>query len=162
MKRFNTLLITSLFTLMLLQGCGFHLRGAVQLPSEMAQTWVAGSVSSELQEAVSDAIAGSNVALASTASAATATLTLSNEQFDRRVATVGSSGKVNEYELNYRVHWTLTNKSGAVLREGTVQQRENYRYDSAQVLGKSEEERYLRGVMVKAATRDLVRMLRSR
>ncbi len=163
MKSIKTVLLTSLLTLTLLQGCGFHLRGAVLLPEEMAATWVAGNgVSTELLQSVRDAIGNSNGGVASSESAASAVLVLSGESFSRRVATVGSDGKVNEYQLSYSLNWTLRSKSGQTLREGTVKQRENYQYSSSEVLGKSAEEQYLRGEMVKAAVRDLMRMLRKR
>ncbi len=163
MKSIKTVLLTSLLTLTLLQGCGFHLRGAVLLPEEMAATWVVGdSVSNELLQGAQDAIRNTNGDLAGSESVATAVLVLSNETFSRRVATVGSDGKVSEYLLNYQVAWKLRSRTGATLREGVLKQRENYAYDSSQVLGKTEEERYLRQVMVEAAVRDLLRALRKR
>ena len=163
MKSIKTTLLTALLTLTLLQGCGFHLRGAVQLPEVMGATWVSGSgVSTDLLDAVKASVRNSNGGIASSASAATAVLALSGEQFSRRVATVGSDGKVSEYQLNYQLDWTLSEKGGEVLREGTLKQRENYQYSANEVLGKSQEEGYLRGVMVRAATRDLMRALRQR
>lgn len=161
MKSIKSVLLTSILTLSLLQGCGFHLRGAVLLPQEMNATRVAGQgVSSELLHAVEDAIANSSGSVVSSEGAATARLTLSNESFSRRVATVGSDGKVSEYLLNYSVAWKLSTPSGAVIGEGSVKQREHYEYNSDQVLGKAQEEHYLRGVMVKSAVRDLMRALR--
>ncbi len=163
MKSIRTTLLTAVLTLTLLQGCGFHLRGAVVLPQEMASTWVAGEgVSTELLQSVQDAIGNSNGGVADGESTASSVLVLSGESFSRRVATVGSDGKVNEYQLSYSVNWKLKGKSGATLREGVVKQSENYQYSSSEVLGKSAEESYLRGVMVKAAVRDLMRALRQR
>ena len=163
MKSIKTTLLTALLTLTLLQGCGFHLRGAVLLPEEMASTWVAGhGVSNELLQATGDAIRNTNGGTAGSESTSTATLELSNENFSRRVATVGTDGKVSEYLLNYSVDWKLKSKGGAIWREGSVKQRENYQYSAAQVLGKAQEEAYLREVMVKAAVRDLMRVLRKR
>ena len=96
MKSIKTTLLTALLTLTLLQGCGFHLRGAVQLPEVMGTTWVSGSgVSTDLLDAVKASVRNSNGGIASSASAATAVLALSGEQFSRRVATVCSDGKVS-------------------------------------------------------------------
>ena len=82
-------LIVAILTLLLLQGCGFQLRGAVVLPQEMAATWVAGhGVSGELTEAVSESIRRSNGGVATAERDATAVLELSNESFSRHVATV--------------------------------------------------------------------------
>jgi LPS-assembly lipoprotein len=163
MKSIKTVLLTSLLTLTLLQGCGFHLRGAVLLPDEMAATWVAGEgVSGELLQSVRDAIRNTNGDTAASEAAATAVLLLSDETYSRRVAAVGGDGKVSEYQLHYSVRWRVRTKSGETLGEGELKQREQYQYSSGQVLGKSEEESYLRGTMVKAAVRDLMRKLRRR
>lgn len=163
MKSIKTILLTSLLTLTLLQGCGFHLRGVVQLPEIMNATWVSGSgVSSDLLDAAKESVRNSNGGIAASASVATAVLELSGEQFSRRVATVGSDGKVSEYQLSYQLGWKLRQTGGEVLREGTLKQRENYQYSANEVLGKSQEEDYLRGVMVRSAVRDLMRALRQR
>ncbi len=163
MKSIKTLLLTSLLSLTLLQGCGFHLRGMVLLPDEMSATWVAGhGVSSELVQGVKDAIRSTNGGTAAAEHSATAVLDLSSEEFSRRVATVGSDGKVSEYLLTYSVAWKLRGKGGVVLREGTLKQRENYQYSATQVLAKAQEEDYLRKVMVEKAVRDLMRALRKR
>lgn len=149
MKSIRTTLLTVLLTLTLLQGCGFHLRGAVLLPEEMAATWVAGDgLSTDLRQSVADAIGNTNGAVAASEAAASAVLELSGESFSRSVATVGSDGKVSEYLLKYSVHWKLRSRTGETLREGVLKQRENYQYSYSEVLGKSEEESYLRGVMV--------------
>ena len=156
-------LIVAILTLLLLQGCGFQLRGAVVLPQEMAATWVAGhGVSGELTEAVSESIRRSNGGVATAERDATAVLELSNESFSRHVATVDSDGKVSEYLLNYQVHWKLRDKSRQLIHEGVVKQRENYLYNTKQVLGKAQEEQYLRRVMVRKATADLMRALLQR
>ncbi|MBT5688097.1 MAG: hypothetical protein HOI61_06230, partial [Gammaproteobacteria bacterium] len=93
---------------------------------------------------------------------ASAILLLSNESFSRQVATVGSDGKVSEYQLSYQLDWELSNKQGTVLREGTLKQRENYQYSANQLLGKSQEEKHLRQRMVREVTRDLMRSLRQK
>ena len=163
MKSIQTVLLVSILSLGLLQGCGFHLRGAVLLPDEMGATYVSGQgVSAELVQAVEDAIRNTNGDTASSEAVSTALLVLSNEAFSRRVATVGSDGKVSEYLLNYNVNWSLKSKAGVVLREGVLKQRENYQYRADQVLGKAAEETYLRSMMVQSAVRDLMRALRKR
>lgn len=157
------LFITAMLTLLLLQGCGFHLRGVVELPQEMSATWISGGeVSAGLREAVAESIRNSQGEIASTAAASTAVLTLSGEDFSRRVATVDSSGKVSEYQLSYQVGWKLRANSGKILGEGVLKQRENYQYSTTQVLGKGQEEQHLRSVMVREAVGDLMRALRQR
>jgi LPS-assembly lipoprotein len=164
MKSIRTVLLPPLLlALTLLQGCGFHLRGEVSLLNEMSSTWIAGQgVSSGLTHSVGNAIRNSNGDTARSEKEASAILLLSNESFSRQVATVGSDGKVSEYQLSYQLDWELSNKQGTVLREGTLKQRENYQYSANQLLGKSQEEKHLRQRMVREVTRDLMRSLRQK
>ncbi len=164
MKIVKIVLPSLLLSLLLLQGCGFHLRGAVILPDEMAATWVDGSgVSTELVRAVQDGVRRTNGGVVSRESAATSVLKLSGEEFSRRVATVdGSTGKVSEYQLSYRVTWQLRSIAGALVKQGELKQSENYKYSGTEVLGKEQEEEHLRKVMIREAVRDLLRALRSR
>jgi len=164
MKSIKIALIPILLIVFLLQGCGFHLRGAVILPNEMESTWVDGSaVSIELARSVREGVRRTNVGVVSNESDATAILELSNETFSRRVATVDSStGKVSEYALNYQVDWKLRSVDGAVIDQGHLKQNEDYKYSGTEVLGKEQEEKYLREVMIREAVRDLLRALRHR
>ncbi len=164
MKAIKTLFISSLLTLLLLQGCGFHLRGVVILPDEMEATRIDGvGVSTELIRAVEDGVRRTNGAIVQHESSATSTLELSSETFSRRVTTVDSStGKVSEYALSYRVAWKLRSVDGAVLDQGEIKQSESYKYSGTEVLGKEQEEKHLREVMIRETVRDLLRALRRR
>lgn len=164
MRPIKRILLPTLLTLLVLQGCGFHLRGAVILPDEMEATWVDGSgVSVELVRSVREGVRRTNGGVVSGESDATAILELSNETFSRRVATVDSStGKVSEYALDYQVDWKLRSVDGALLDQGHLKQKESYKYSGTEVLGKEQEEKYLREVMIREAVRDLLRALRRR
>ncbi len=163
MKPIQALLLPVFLSLILLQGCGFHLRGAVTLPDEMMATWIKADddISDHLIQETKDAIRNSNGDIAKTEAASTATLELVSEDFTRRVATVGNDGKVSEYELNYKLEWRLVVNS-TVQEQGTLSERQNYKYSSTEVLGKSQEEKYLRELMEKDVVRDLMRSLRRR
>jgi LPS-assembly lipoprotein len=159
----NTLFYTFL-TLLLLQGCGFHLRGVVVLPPEMGSTWVnENGISIELVRAVKDGIRRSSGGIVSSEHAASSVLEFSGEDFSRWVATVdNSTGKVSEYALSYKVNWKLRASGGEVIDQGSIKQNDSYKYSGNEVLGKEQEERHLRDKMIKGAVLDLLRGLRRR
>lgn len=145
-----------------LAGCGFQLRGAidVQLPPAMERTLVRGvSSQSEVGVAVEDGLLQVGAGLAGTAAEATALLNL-DESFTRRVASVGRNGRVNEYELHYRLRFSMDDPQGeAIVPEQDIDLYRSYSFDPDQVLAKSNEEALLRDEMMRAAVAQMLRRL---
>jgi len=148
----------------ILDGCGFRLRGtsagAVQLPSTFISN---AGVGRSLVDALRNALHASGVTLADSAAAAELTLTVSDEARNRRVLSVGSTtGRVSEYELNYRVFFDVKDRSGAVLvpREPVSVVRD-YRFDETAVLAKNAEEASLFQEMEARAVSQIVRRLQA-
>lgn len=147
-----------------LDGCGFRLRGASAGAVELPNTYISNAgVGRGVMDALHNALRGSGVTLADSAAAAELLLTVSGEARDRRVLSVGSTtGKVNEYELNYRLFFEVKDRTGAVLvpRERVSVVRD-YRFDETAVLAKSTEEATLYREMEARAVSQIVRRLRA-
>lgn len=142
-------------------GCGFHLRGAVEVPASLKETRIVGiaeysPLSLELKKVLTSA--GSKV-LPATAKTAS-TITISNELFKRRVLSVDAQGRVAEYELIYSFNFNVMGETETPLV--STQQIElirDYRFDPNNVLAKDAEEAQIRTDMISFAVRQLMRRI---
>lgn len=87
-------------------------------------------------------------------------LLIHNEKQGRRVLSVGSSGKVNEYELQYELLFSVRDKQGEYLLDNErITQQRDYEFDEAAVLAKGEEEQRLFDFMRRMSIQSLMRRL---
>lgn len=143
---------------LLLSGCGFHLRGAVELPEMMQATYIDGGEGSELYYAVENALLNAGARVVDSASAATAVLSLQGQRFDRRVVSVDTQGRAAEYELSLRVTFSLHEAGGKLVADHEqVSVIRDFTFDPDNVLSKDEEEAKLRSEMNRYAVSQIVR-----
>ncbi len=171
--------------LILLAGCGFHLRGSVILPELMATTYIQDSVPNSLilpklkrmliknDVNVIDKfdVAANNQPIKITdptsEQTAVAVLQLLNENFSRRQLSSGSSTLIKEYELNYAITFTLYKQSlgkqnnDTLLANQTINITREQTFDEAQVLAKTTEQQKLQQEMIRDAARQILRRLQS-
>ena len=126
----------------LLAGCGFHLRGQVELPFETLYVPGTNSLAVELRRNV---VAASNTKLVEAPKSAQAVLGFTTEARDKIILSFTSAGKVNEYRLRYRVGFRVTDPNGAqvFLPTSEILLTRDMTYNDAQVLAKQEEENLL-------------------
>lgn len=143
--------------LLLLQACGFHLRGMVALPDQYKSLYIQTSgVTQNTLAALQQSLIANNVTLHSSAELAKVVLKLTDEKNDRRISSTNSNGDINEYLLIQYVTFELTNQKGDVLIEQTtIETRRNYEYDVNNVNSQSELER----TYVSEMRRDLVQRI---
>lgn len=154
-------LITLLCIATLISGCGFHLRGNV----ELSENWQSvrlnsanpnGTLSRELNSALE--LMGIELN-----EQAKITLKLGSEQFRRRSVSVGTGARANRYQLELSTRLSITDPSGTVLMENselTVFKLINH--DPNNVLGEEEEIRLLRSEMRTELVQRILRGMRSR
>lgn len=151
--------------ILLLAGCGFHLRGSgmddvalTDMPMIYLQS---GNPRSGMLEELQrrGKLHGANFTQES--SAAELALNITSENFDRRVLSVGTTGKVGEYELHYAVTYTVLDKEGVEKLANRISLVRDYRFDETRVLGKEAEEKQLRQDMVRDAAQQIMRQLRA-
>ncbi len=152
--------ILLLLLALILSACGFHLRGAAALPPDLRALAVTGTPENgPLWRVLRDAIPAAGGILAGAANA-DAVLVITADRFDRRVLSVDSQGRAQEYELKYTLGYRLDSSDGKPLldaRNLTVFRQ--YRFDPDAVLAKGEEERRLQEEMRRAAVGRLLRQL---
>jgi len=148
-----------IFTLLLsLTACGFHLRGSVQLPPELAEMALRdASPATDILPELRRALKNEKIRLSETAPLA---LQLKTEQYGKRVLSVDSSGRAQEYGLSYTVRFSMQSDDGTVwLTEQTVAESRDLRFDANAVLGTASEEALLKREMRRDAVLQILRRL---
>ncbi|MGR6035154.1 MAG: LPS-assembly lipoprotein LptE [Candidatus Nitrosoglobus sp.] len=141
-----------LFSLLLLMGCGFHLRGNVQLSPLLTRTYVQGIPPySELGVQIKRSLEANGVTVTSEPKNASATLSITYNQIQRQVLSVGgSTAKVQEYALKYVLQFQVTNPKGKILLPSQrIELMREYRFDALSVLSAGDQENLLREAMQK-------------
>ncbi|MDH4256142.1 MAG: hypothetical protein OEX13_16635 [Gammaproteobacteria bacterium] len=136
--------------------CGFQMRGALSLPPDMQRTYISTQDKHSLfYRKLQEALRANDIELVESATDATAVLNILDDVTGQRVLSVSARNVPREYEVYYRVVFSLDSASGQLLaaREQTLTQ--DYTYDETLVLGKAREEDVLRDTIAS----DLVRIV---
>jgi len=147
-----------------LAGCGFRLRGALQLPFASLRSNL--SEHSEIGRELRAQLQASGVQLVEPALAgqlqapAEVELTVLNEQRERAVVGITSIGQVRELQLRVRFKFRVRSGQGRDLIDDLeLLQERDLSYDEALVLGKQAEEELLYREMQSDIVRQLMRRL---
>lgn len=162
----NILRITIIsLLLVVLSGCGFHLRGNINLPENMQTLYIDGVAPySAFAVELRRTLRANGINIVEDINSAQAVLRLSNVSFNRRVLTVsGNTGKVREYELHYGARVMVVARDGKVLLPAKqLRQLRDYIFDENNVLGKSSEETQLRKEMQTDLISQILRRLQAK
>jgi LPS-assembly lipoprotein len=156
-------LLLSMIVLMalLVSGCGYHLRGAFSLPKELQSIYLEGA-SSRLRSQFNEVLKSSSGQLTSTPKGAGIVVKIYNENQSRRVLSLSSRGKSNEFELEHRLEYELSNAQDQVLlpRE-PVNVRRAYYNDQQDIIAKDNEENVISNEMTKQIVRTIMNRARA-
>lgn len=143
--------------IVMISGCGFHLRGAYELPAEMNFTHIsAANQNSELVRGLKRVLQANQLTLVDNAVDAGAILRIISETSGKRVLSVDSQGRAREYELQYSVKFEVTSKdNGFSLSPQELKLQREFLFDPEDVLGKGSEEADL----FKGMQQDMVRLI---
>ena len=141
---------------LLLSACGYHLRGALELPAGMKDVYLEGG-SAELREHFKRTMEISSVPIAKSPETAGLIVKIFDEGSDRRVLSLGSSGTANDFELDYQFDYELLDSKNKVLmpRQPVEIKREYYNNQLA-IIAKDNEEAVIRNEMYQQAVRSIV------
>lgn len=125
----------------LLTACGFHLRQPAHLPAVMQRTYIADSSgNTELVRQLRRSLITPSTSVTDDTTTATATLNILSAQQFQRVLSVSNIGQPLEYQVAYRVQFSLTDAKGKTLIEPqTLTLTRNYAYDVANAIGDVEQ-----------------------
>ncbi len=145
---------------LLLSACGYHLRGAFELPAGMKNVFIEGG-SGPLHEQFNQVIKSSSGQLASSRKEAGIVIKIFNEDFNRRVLSLSTRGKSNEFELEYRLGYEFADAADTLLMpRQTVEIRREYYNDQQFVIAKDNEEAVIRDEMYQQAVRTIINRAR--
>jgi LPS-assembly lipoprotein len=140
-----------------LAACGFHLRGAADIPFE--SVFIQGNtliISKNLKKALTT----NGVKVLDSAENAELLLETVGEESEKRILSLSGKGKVNEFELYYRVHYRTRRSTDALWDQvQTVEARRDYSYDDSNLLAKQGEEKRLNEDMQRDVLNSLLRRL---
>lgn len=145
-----------LFTLLLVSACGYHLRGAIDLPDDLKNIYIQGA-SSQLTESLKKSLRLSDGKLVETPEEAGLVVQVIKEDMRRRVLSLSSTGRANEYELYYLLGFILLDAEGNQWSEKQmIELSRDYFNDQEDVLGKANEEQLIRKELYRKAVRSII------
>jgi LPS-assembly lipoprotein len=136
----------------LLASCGYHLRGAIDLPPAMQNVYIQNG-SSPLRAAFKEVLGQ----LTATPDAAGIIVRVLSERMRRNTLSLTSTGKSTEYELNYYLDVEMFDAEGKVIMpKQSIELRQPYFDTQINVIGKSKEEAIIRQEMYRQAVRSVI------
>jgi LPS-assembly lipoprotein len=139
--------------------CGFHLRGDVAYPPDMAVTYIeAADRYTPFYQGLKAALRESGVQLTADVNAAGAVLRVLQDETGQRVLSVSARNTPREYDVYYTVRYALELNGREALAPQQLTLTRDYTYDETLVLGKSAEEETIR----RAIAADLVGLVTRR
>ena len=150
-RKFGLFLIILLIT-----SCGFQLRVAKNLPIEMNRTYISTEDEySIFYRQLKKGLYERGVEVVESPVDATAVFNILQEDTGQRVLSVSGRNVVREYEVFYRVFYSIQTKDKLIKSPQEEILTRDYTYDETLVLGKEREENLLR----EAIADDLVRII---
>jgi LPS-assembly lipoprotein len=148
----------AVFFSLLLAGCGFQLRGTADLPFNTIYTPPASTpgIALDLRRNIKT---GTRAELVDDPKKAEAILEFAQETREKVILSLAATGRVNEYQLRYRVGFRVTDgKGGEFVPLSTVQLTRDITYNDSGVLSKESEE----GLLYRDMQTDMVQQIMRR
>lgn len=163
LSNFKFLLASLLAGALFLQGCGWHLRGAQPLPSELQTLHLQiASENSQFARSLKRSFKTMDVMLTDSSSDAPYTLSVSPIRNDRRVLSTTGTAKVAEYVLTSSITYSVSDTNGERLVEPTlISTEKTYLYNRNNAVSSYEEESLLREEMQRDLIQQLIRRYRA-
>jgi len=145
--------------------CGFHLRGSQDLSAVLPEVQIQGtSKHSELGRELTRALTAAKVNVLDESDIV---LNITKNSMSKRVLSLNSEGRANQYELRYDLSFILVKKVQEKSKQRlldlipaqSITEKREYLFDANLVLAKADEETRLNNDMRQAAMLQLVRRL---
>lgn len=133
--------LTAALAVALLAGCGFHLRGAAEIPPELNPLYIQAPARSPVRRAIEDQLLGSAVHLTDKPAEAKLMVRIRSEQRSSRIAAVSTAGRALAYELHYLVTFDAIDATGETkVPSRTLDLIRTFDNPDVEVLGKQLEQ----------------------
>ena len=145
-----------IFLVFFLTGCGFQMRGAADIPVEMARTYIDTSDRHSLfYRRVRSGFRTAGIQVVDSPKDASAIFFIAADQTGQRVLSVSARNVPTEFEVYYSISYRLSTGERVLLPLRTQTLIRDYTWDETLVLGKEKEENLLREAIVE----DLLRII---
>jgi len=158
-KYFNNL-IAAVVMMLVLNACGFHLRGNIPLPDELKNMFVKAP-DGTFEESMEDVLENAGAVLAANQAGADVILNIVTAQTKRTVGTLDDRGKANSYNFLFTVKYELLNAEGFVVRTASLTESRRYNFNPELILESESEEADLQEDMEQDIALRIVRQLSS-
>ena len=146
---------------LLLSACGYHFRGAFELPVSMKNIFLDGG-SAQLQAQFKKAMDLSSIPIAASAEAAGIVIRIFDENSQRRVLSLAATGVANDFELGYRMEYEIVDAKDKVLMgRQPLEIKRVYYNDQMALIAKESEETIIKNEMYLQAVRTIVNRAKS-
>ncbi len=143
-------------TFVFISACGYHLRSQADLPKGLDKVFLQGT-SSEFSKIMKTRLKSSGVKLVDKLEQAGLIVQIEKEKMDRRVLSLSSTGRANEYELYFLLDFILLDAKGNILAEKqNIEISRDYFNDQEAVLGKNNEEQVIRDEIYNQAVESII------
>ncbi|MFO1408214.1 MAG: LPS assembly lipoprotein LptE [Steroidobacteraceae bacterium] len=143
-------------------GCGFHLRGALELPANVRTVYV--SASDELSPFVvqlKQELVAAGATLAVVPDGADATVRVTEDRTGRRVLSVNARNTPQEYQVYYVVGYSIDRGQAQAVPTQQLELFRDYSFSESDLLAKNREEDILREAIARDLAVLVVRRLAS-
>jgi LPS-assembly lipoprotein len=145
----KTLRVFSIVFATLLAGCGFHLAGSRPLPESLRSTYIEVIAPYRVSEpplevSLRSLLQRRGGVVLDSAGAAKAVIRLSDLNESRQVLSIGTDGKVLEFQLVTRVTYQVNSGDKVLMPPDSLSLSRSYSFNAQQVLAKDAEEARLR------------------
>lgn len=156
--RFSSLILIVCFVV----ACGFHLRGAYNLPAHLSPLYLdKETMSLQLFRELRSALKTSGVELTEDSTAAASILNVDFEQKARDVISVDSLGRAREYRLIYRLTFSLRVEEDTEIERSNIQLTRNLLFNPETVLGVEQEMDNIYKDMIMDSSRQILQRLQT-
>ena len=142
---------------LLVSGCGFHLRGKIDVPESLMRLHVKGD-DVELVHDLEKSLKFSDIVIVDEGDNA-ALLDISNTTYVKEVNGTTSGGIASNYKMTYTVNYVVTDANGEFLQKDSVNQSRTLAYDAANILLFEREEIFLQEEMRKELVSFILRRM---
>lgn len=153
---FKKIAIVLALQMVLITGCGFQMRGATSVPTEMSRTFIETTDRHSLfYRRLRDNFRSAGIELVESPLDASATFSIISDITGQRVLSVSARNVPREFEVFYTVMYSLKTEKESLLDPRSQTLIRDYTWNETQVLGKEKEEQLMREAIVE----DLVRTI---
>jgi LPS-assembly lipoprotein len=147
----NALLITLILT-----ACNYHLRGQIDIPSDMRSVYLQGA-SVALHDQFVTSFNQSGIKLTQSPDEASFIISISDENLQRRALSLNAGGRANEFGLIYSLKYQISDaKNKPLVNTQALEIKREYYNDQQAILAKDNEEMVIRGEIYQSAVRSII------